>query len=80
MSKAPVSPNVQAPGASIVRVIDTPWLKPEEAAVYARRSLRTIEGWIHEGSIDVSYPDSHPLIHKKSLDAKITKKTLKAVV
>jgi excisionase family DNA binding protein len=53
------------------RRIDTPWLSVDDAAAYARRCRRTIEGWILRGEIPVYKPDGRPLLKASDIDRKI---------
>jgi excisionase family DNA binding protein len=46
----------------------TPWLTYAEAALYARKSLRTVQGWVYRGEIKVYRPDGGPVLNKKDID------------
>jgi len=49
-------------------VIDTPWLTAEEAAAYAKVSIRTIENWTSDGKVRYSNAIGRPRYRKSWLD------------
>jgi excisionase family DNA binding protein len=54
------------------RTSESPWFTIEEAAAYAKRSLKTMYNWSSEGKIPTYHPDGRVLVNKDDIDKYIT--------